>query len=286
MSETLLGLRHKINSAHDLSSVVRTMKTLAASSINQYEEAIKSLATYTQTVELGLAACLRSLSPANLHIHQRPTAAVIIVIGSDQGLVGTFNDDLASFTAKELRNDTRTKQLFSVGERINNQLVTLGVATHQKLHTPTSVEAITECCNTLLLHFASYANGQAGLSLFYNQQYSGSLYKAHQQTILPLDCAWQQHLHQRRWPTNNLPELFDITRTTMPALLREYIFVSIFRACAQSLASENSCRLAAMQRAEKNIDEQLEGLQRNYHHLRQQNIDAELFDVIYGFTSF
>jgi F-type H+-transporting ATPase subunit gamma len=30
--------------------------------------------------------------------------------------------------------------------------------------------------------------------------------------------------------------------------------VSIFRACAESLASENASRLAAMQRADKNID--------------------------------
>jgi hypothetical protein len=52
-----------------------------------------------------------------------------------------------------------------------------------------------------------------------------------------------------------------------------------------SNASENASRLAAMQRAEKNIDELLEDLNRIFHRLRQSGIDAELFDVISGFEA-
>ena len=50
---------------------------------------------------------------------------------------------------------------------------------------------------------------------------------------------------------------------TLRALIREYLFISLFRACAESLASENASRLAAMQRADKNIDELLEDSQRH-----------------------
>jgi F0F1-type ATP synthase membrane subunit c/vacuolar-type H+-ATPase subunit K len=65
----------------------------------------------------------------------------------------------------------------------------------------------------------------------------------------------------------------------------EYLFVSLFRACAESLASENASRLAAMQRADKNIDELLEDLNGTFHRLRQSGIDEELFDVISGFEA-
>ncbi|WP_282955771.1 F0F1 ATP synthase subunit gamma [Photobacterium ganghwense] len=70
------------------------------------------------------------------------------------------------------------------------------------------------------------------------------------------------------------------------ASVQEYIFVSLFRACAESLASENACRLIAMQRAEKNIENQLETLGTDFHRLRQRVIDEELFDVIAGFESY
>ncbi|MEI8631787.1 F0F1 ATP synthase subunit gamma [Vibrio sp. PP-XX7] len=72
---------------------------------------------------------------------------------------------------------------------------------------------------------------------------------------------------------------------TLRAFVREYLFVSLFRACAESLASENASRLAAMQRAEKNIDELKEDLNRTFHRLRQSGIDEELFDVILGFEA-
>jgi hypothetical protein len=40
-----------------------------------------------------------------------------------------------------------------------------------------------------------------------------------------------------------------------------------------------------MQRAEKNIEELLENLNRTYHRLRQDSIDEELFDVVSGFEA-
>ena len=72
---------------------------------------------------------------------------------------------------------------------------------------------------------------------------------------------------------------------TLLAFVREYLFVSLFRACAESLASENASRLAPMQRAEKNIDDVLEDLNRTFHRLSQSSIDEELFDVISGFEA-
>jgi F-type H+-transporting ATPase subunit gamma len=69
------------------------------------------------------------------------------------------------------------------------------------------------------------------------------------------------------------------------ALVREYLFIALFRACAESLASKNASRLAARQRAEKNIDSPSKELSRRFYRLRQNSIDEELFDAIAGFTS-
>ena len=80
-----------------------------------------------------------------------------------------------------------------------------------------------------------------------------------------------------------LPEALGSGESTLLALIREYFFVSLFKACAESLASENASRLAAMQRAQRNIDELLDGLQAAFNQKRQTSIDAELFDVVSGF---
>ena len=67
------------------------------------------------------------------------------------------------------------------------------------------------------------------------------------------------------------------------SMIGEYLFVSVYRAFANSLASENASRLAAMQNAEKNIEERLEELDVQFHRQRQMTITEELLDIVAGF---
>src|ERR1700677_2480634 len=101
MSDSLASLRHKISGAGDLESVVRSMKTLAASNIGQYEKAVLALADYYRTVELGLVVCLRNQGMSAGQQAGRtgdagPTVNAV-VFGSDQGLVGQFNEVVTDF---------------------------------------------------------------------------------------------------------------------------------------------------------------------------------------------
>ena len=59
MSDSITSLRHKIVGAEELQSVVHTMKAMAASSISQYENAVRSLDDYYRTVQLGLSVCFQ-----------------------------------------------------------------------------------------------------------------------------------------------------------------------------------------------------------------------------------
>jgi hypothetical protein len=73
--------------------------------------------------------------------------------------------------------------------------------------------------------------------------------------------------------------------TTLRGLIREYLFITLFRACAESLVSENASRLAAMERADRNIKELLEHLHGRLRRQRQGSIDEELFDVTAGYEA-
>src|ERR1700684_1645982 len=101
MSDSTAGLRRKIGSAGDLQSVVRTMKAMAASSIGQYEKSVRALGDYYRTVELGLGACIRESELSNSVVERNAStqtnAVSAIVFGSDQGLVGQFNDAVVDY---------------------------------------------------------------------------------------------------------------------------------------------------------------------------------------------
>jgi F-type H+-transporting ATPase subunit gamma len=69
------------------------------------------------------------------------------------------------------------------------------------------------------------------------------------------------------------------------ALVRQYLFVSLYRAFAESLAGEHASRLAAMQRAETNVEERLDMLEQTYHRRRQRAITEEVLDITAGFEA-
>jgi F-type H+-transporting ATPase subunit gamma len=286
MSDTTESLRRQIDSAGELQSVVRTMKALAASSIGQYEQSVRALADYSRTVELGLSICFRA-NPAALKAespgrsHRATVGAV--VFGSDQGLVGQFNDVVADFAARALAALPGKPKVWAVGERVYGRLSDAGLAPAECFAVPNSVAAIAPLVGKVLACRDGVEAGE--LHLFYNRPLSRAVYAPVSQKLLPLDEDWRRALAELPWPTGNLPEVLGSGDITLRALIREYLFVSLFRACAESLASENASRLAAMQRAEKNIDELLGDLNRNFHRLRQSGIDEELFDLVSGFEA-
>jgi len=288
MSDTTAGMRRKIGGAGDLQSVVRTMKAVAASSIGQYERSVSALADFNRAVELGLSACFRKTGPAPLIPERKEPGAIgAVVFGSDQGLVGQFNDVVADFAIETLAALPGKPEIWAVGERVHERLVDAGLSPRGVSPVPNSVKAIAPLVGQILLE--SEARQQRGrieeFHLFHNRPKSGAVYEPVNQRLLPLDEEWRRHLAELPWPTKSLPEVIGGGTETLRAFIRGYFFVSIFRACAESLASENASRLAAMQRADKNIDELLEDLNRTFHRLRQNGIDEELFVVVSGFEA-
>jgi F-type H+-transporting ATPase subunit gamma len=291
MSDSLESLRRKIVGAGDLESVVRSMKALAASSIGRYERSVLALTDYYRTVELGLIVCLRERTEtiaaqveSTGHTAKRVSA---VVFGSDQGLVGQFNDVLSDFVAKALAALPGEKNVWAVGDRIHSRLVDAGLPPVGFFTIPTSVNAITPLVGEILAEIESHhSQGEIGeLHLFHNRPVSGAAYEPVSQHLLPLDAQWGLKLAHLPWPAGNMPEILGSRKQTLWALVREYLFVSLFKACAESLASENASRLAAMQRAEKNIDELVFDLNQTFRRLRQTSIDEELFDVLSGYES-
>jgi F-type H+-transporting ATPase subunit gamma len=291
MSDPTASLRRKIDSAGNLQSVVRTMKALAASSIGQYEQSVRALGGYYRTVELGLGVCFRGTGSAAWktgETRQTDSAAIgAVVFGSDQGLVGQFNDVVAVHAVRTLAALPAKPEVWAVGERVHARLADAGLPLRGLFTVPNSVKAITPLVGQILAESeARRSQGEVvELHLFYNRPTSGAVYMPVNQRLLPLDEKWRRKLAELPWPAGNLPEVMGGGIATLRALIREYLFVSLFRACAESLTSENASRLAAMQRADKNIDELLEDLNGTFHRLRQSGIDEELFDLISGFEA-
>jgi F-type H+-transporting ATPase subunit gamma len=289
MSGATESLGRRIGGARDLKAVVRSMKAVAASSIGQYERAVEALDEYYRTVELGLVACLK-IETADFPATTGPAAAgaiVAIVFGSDQGLVGRFNDLLLEFAMGTLKSlPGKSQQIWCVGERMHALAAEAGFPVHGLMLVPTSVEAIAPLVGQILIAIEQTRerSGIREVYVFHNRPVSAS-YEPVGKRLLPLDALWRREITAHPWPTKNLPQVIEGTAPALESFVREYLFVLLFQACGESLASENASRLAAMQRAEKNIEGILEELNRTFHRVRQESIDEELFEVISGYEA-
>jgi F-type H+-transporting ATPase subunit gamma len=280
-----------MKSAGDLLSVVKTMKALAAVSIRQYQKAVESLTDYNRTVEMGLQIVLKERMGAML---QRKTSTMkrlgVIVFGSDQGLCGQLNEQISVFTLDYIKKTgvkKENRKVLSVGARVADYVEDAGQSVDELMGTPASTSGITPLVQEIIMiidewHFQHNVDH---FLLFYNKYVSGAIYHPHMVQLLPVNRDWLKEIARKKWDSKSLPIFRMDGDQIFSSLIREYLFVSLYRAFAESLASENASRLASMQNAEKNIEEQLQDLHMQFHRTRQMTITEELLDIVAGFEA-
>ena len=188
MSDTLASLQRKIGGAGDLESVVRSMKALAAASIGQYENSVLALADYYRTIELGLVVCLRKRreSASNRPERSGRTAKTVnaIVFGSDQGLVGQFNDLLADFADQSAGALPGEKKVWAVGDRVHSRLADAGFHAGGTFRRSDIRQRHHAACRADSRRKRSHHdNGEiVPLYLFHNRPESGAAYEPVQST--------------------------------------------------------------------------------------------------------
>jgi F-type H+-transporting ATPase subunit gamma len=290
--DTLENLRDKTEGAKDLKSVVSAMKAMAGSNIIQYETAVSSLADYYHTIALGIVAYFKAekiagISEKTASKNNSEEVVCALVFGSDQGLVAQFNDSMANFVMTSLDALPGKKELWVVGERVQLLLADEGFTCSKLYPVPSDINAVTPLVTEILTESQKKLQTHKVNSfyIFHNQPKQGSGYNSVMQRFLPLDEKWKDTLQKIEWPTKLPPQIAGGAPPTLTALINGYLFTSLYKACVESLASENASRLEAMQRAEKNISDLLEELKSKYHRLRQSSIDEELFDVVSGFEA-
>lgn len=318
--ETLEVLKRKIRTAHDLLSVVKTMKSLAALNIRQYEGAADSMNKYASVIAQGWQGFFHNRP--HLHINSKKGESVYLVLGSDQGMCGQFNEVVMQYTLSFIRNEIELTHpgslppgkdrevgsgingkiisasilseegpeiapphLWAAGERVLNGMEDMGVEEHFSL--PSSIGAISDLMVDIVERLARLRESKPvdKFIIFYNHLVRAGTYEPGLDQILPLEHEWHDQHCRKKWPTRCFPMLGIHESLLFETLFQQHIFASIYKAFVHSLASENSARLAAMQAAEKNIMEMEEDLQGSFRETRQNAITAELLDIISGFEA-
>ncbi len=286
--ESLESLSRKIGTVQDLLAVVKTMKSLAAVNIRAYERVVASLVDYEAVIQLAWHA----LFPLRGRMLQGRTSpgCVLYVVGSDQGMCGQFNEAIAQSAIEahaRLGEQGLEVLIWTTGERLRAAMLDARLEPQRHFTLPGSLPGITQRVLSLGHAFAGLREerGVGHFWLGHNQLRGQSSYDPQVFQVLPLADSWLERVEGERWPGRGVPLVGPPVERFFRDLFVQYLFVSLYRGLAQSMAAENAARLAAMQAAEKNIQELEEELHARHRDTRQKAITEELFDVIAGFEA-
>ncbi len=284
--DTLEHLRRQFDAVEDLAKLVQTMKALAQVNIRQGERAVRAVQAYLRTVQLGL----RALLPADESPPPRPRATPaasegLVIFGSDHGLCGRFNDDLAEYADAEIariRRDAASVRLAAVGARVAACLEARAIAVPTSLPASASAAHARASVRRLLMLVDEWRDeGIQKVGLIHMRAVRNGRPRPATRGLLPVDL--RAAAGGGPWPSRRRP-IHSLSRTALlTAIVRQYLFAVLFRACAESLAAEHTERLAAMQSAEKALGERRDDLVQQIRRKRQERVTSELLDVIAGF---
>lgn len=284
MAQTLEFLTRQQATLTSIRSIVHTMKTLSAINASPYEQAAHSIEAYRQTLLQGFAAFAHRTGQLQAEPHNTQQQ-LLIVFGSDHGLCGNYNELLAEKVAAYCQQHSSKKfTLLCIGAQMSDALQAAGAPPKEVLLPPASAEGIGRLAAGLVSKVEAFSHGQgltrSAVLLAFTKRAEHHLRDPQIQTLLPLEPSLLTR--PKTWDSRSLPDYTLPADTLLAALLRSYLFASVFSAAAEAMVTENAARLALMQQAVQSVDERLDEVQGDLNYVRQTDITNELMDVIIG----
>ena len=245
------------------------MKSIASINVQQAQSQIEKIRLYQEEI-INTINQIYSLFPEISKII--PDGEKLFIIwGSDQGLCGTFNKALIQKANNISNAGKNIKGFILVGKRLDDNF------TGKRLNilpAPVDISSIYSYANNLIKDISEiYSTGQIQeINLVYNQFKGIGSFKTIIKKVFPFISK------------NNQPDYPPIVDMNPQDLLNnalfEYIYGFIYQAYLESFLSENGIRLMNMSSASKNIDEKIQNLQYENNFSRQEEITAEMLEII------
>ena len=284
---SLEKLQRQIKTTRELRDIVSTMKLLSSVSILQYEQASRALEKYRHNLTGAFQALISQRKISHAKVLSGQQKHLLVLVGSDNGMVGKFNQEIVKEARQYLRKIgiSPQKVLFIViGKRLNMLVSQQKWPMYAQYGISNSVKIVNTLAENIILHIdqAMTREKVTHVMVFTNRRIKNQPVKVEKRQVLPFNTQALKNLKNKPWPTNNIPLITLPTAQMFSALVREMMLIFLSDVLNGSLAAEHWTRMTNMQNAEKNIDDNLEELDKQYQQKRQEQITEELIDVVSG----
>ena len=291
---SLRDIRRRITSVKNTRKITRAMKLVASAKLKRAKDAATAAQPYQQTLQRVLERVVAAAGDVEhplLTVPDNQEDVLVVYVGSDRGLCGSFNSQLLKHTAAEI------KQLQADGKRV--RMIVYGrkglaffsgldveiVDSHINNNPADYEDLARDLAPDLIRRLTREEFGTAYLA--YNRFVSTMTQKPTLGQVLPMkldDVADEEGAHGATGGAEAGGDyLYEPDgQTILGNLLPLALQMRLFQAFLDTEAGEQASRMTAMDNATRNAGDLIDALTLQYNRARQAAITKELIEIISG----
>jgi F-type H+-transporting ATPase subunit gamma len=271
----LIHMRQRIRTVETIKKITHAMRLVSMSAHAKLSKQYTAINTY----HAGITDILHQIqaitaTAAGPHTEApQPRHTVLIAVGSQKGLCGSFNSMLFYELERYLHAQSRPVQIIAIGKKmvdfVQQQYKTLNVITFPHL-TAAHASAIAQNISERLAHQAAFTN----VTILSTVPKNFFVQTPRFTRLLPLESEQKETpaaIHDYIWEADPAKLLAQLTR--------QYCTSTIHKALIESLLAEQAARFVSMDSSTRNAEKILETTKLKYNKLRQAKITKELLEL-------
>lgn len=283
----LKDIRSRISSVKNTQQITSAMKMVAAAKLRKAQQRMENTRPYARKLSETVSNLAQSNDHGNVFMMKKESidSVLLIVVGSDRGLCGGFNNNLFKEIDQHISNDLAEIKaegnltLVCIGRKAHEYYSKRGynlIGNYSGFFDDIKYERISSLMKEVRKDFAHglYDKVEVAFNEFKSVITQNRVIK----TVLPVETS---DVSDDDVPNTDYifePDAASILDTIIP----QFIDLIVWQAVLESNASEQGARMAAMDNATENAKEIVKDLKLDYNKARQAAITTEISEIVSG----
>lgn len=284
----LRDIRNRIGSVNNTQQITKAMKMVAAAKLRKAQDRMVQTRPYASKIQ-DVVGRLVGSSDATNTIMRKPDdvkRVLMIVVGSDRGLCGGFNNNLFKEVELQIENslsqyrDSDTLDLITIGKKATAYFKKRKYAViemYPGFFDSVSYDATSSIMNEATQKFETEVYDEVYIA--YNEFKSVIAQNRKVEKVLPIDTQ----AIEGDASNDSIDYIFEPgSEAILAQLLPLHLNMQLWKAVLESNAAEQGARMSAMDSATENAKDLERELRLKYNQARQSAITTEISEIVSG----
>lgn len=288
----LRDIRNRISSINNTQQITKAMKMVAAARLRRAQNRMTSMRPFANKMQEVVARLVSGSDSSNILLRtpEETNRILLLVVGSDKGLCGGFNNNLFKVVEKNIQENfadfqqNGTLDLITIGRKAtvyfnkrNYKVIKGSPGFFDNLNYDSTADIMQSAVR-------QFAEGEYDKILIaYNEFKSVIAQNRRVNQVLPMG---QESIKKDEKSDESLAITDYIyepdSETILEDILPVHLIMQLWKAVLESNAAEQGARMAAMDNATENAKELEEELTLEYNQARQSAITTEISEIVSG----